>query len=125
MKKIFLSVIFLAVLMAGCKQNTNSPEVVTVENNEVVTEQKAEKPEILAENVEEKTFTVEGMTCAVGCAAAIQKKLNATAGVKSATVDFDTKTADVEYDKTQLTPQKIKEIVEAVGDGKSYTTVGL
>lgn len=65
------------------------------------------------------------MTCAVGCAAAIQKKLNATAGVKSATVDFDTKTADVEYDKTQLTPQKIKEIVEAVGDGKSYTTVGL
>lgn len=53
MKKIFLSVIFLAVLMAGCKQNTNSPEVVTVENNEVVTEQKAEKPEILAENVEE------------------------------------------------------------------------
>lgn len=43
MKKIFLSVIFLAVLMAGCKQNTNSPEVVTVENNEVVTEQKAGK----------------------------------------------------------------------------------
>lgn len=119
MKKIFFMLTIASTIVA-CKQNTQ-PETIIVETT---TEQVAPK-EILAANLVTKTFTVEGMTCAKGCAASIQRKLAKTEGVKEANVDFETKTAVIEYDKTQLDEAKIKQIVEAVGDGTIYKTVGL
>jgi periplasmic mercuric ion binding protein len=66
------------------------------------------------------SFKIDGMTCAVGCAKTIEKGLSETAGVKSATVDFDKKTAKVEYDSNTQSPEKIIEIVEKTGDGLTY-----
>jgi len=41
--------------------------------------------------VETASFTISGMTCAIGCAKTIQDELSETDGVQKATVDFDKK----------------------------------
>lgn len=66
-------------------------------------------------------ITIEGMTCAIGCAATIQKKLNATTGISSATVDFATKKALILFDDKQIQPTAIREIVPAVGAAYSVS----
>lgn len=69
---------------------------------------------------ESTSFNIEGMTCAMGCAKVIENKLAGLEGVQKATVDFDKKTATVEYDAAIQTPEKLVETVEAVADGKTY-----
>ena len=44
------------------------------------------------------------MTCEMGCAKTIQKKLAGMEGVKSATVDFKNEMAMVEYDVAKVQP---------------------
>ncbi|MBC7641140.1 MAG: heavy-metal-associated domain-containing protein [Flavobacterium sp.] len=66
------------------------------------------------------TFNIDGMTCAVGCAKTIEKELSETSGVKSATVDFEKKSAKVEYDCDAQSPEKLVNIVEKTGDGTTY-----
>ncbi len=60
------------------------------------------------------------MTCAMGCAKTIEKKLAEMDGVQKATVDFDKKTATVEFDANKQTSEKLVETVEAAADGKTY-----
>ena len=60
------------------------------------------------------------MTCAVGCAKTIEEELSGLDGVQKATVDFDKKLATVTFDKTVQTPEKLTEVVQATGDGKTY-----
>lgn len=66
------------------------------------------------------SFTIDGMTCAIGCAKTIEKELNDTQGVKTAKVDFDKKSATVEYDTNTQSPEKLVQIVEKTGDGATY-----
>lgn len=61
-------------------------------------------------------FTIEGMTCAMGCAKTIEKKLAKMDGVKSATVDFDKRLAMVEYNDAKVTPANLAETVVKVSD---------
>ena len=75
---------------------------------------------VAAVKPETATFNIEGMTCAIGCAKTIQEELTAMDGVQKATVDFDKKTATVEFDATKQTPAKLLEAVETTGDGKTY-----
>ena len=70
--------------------------------------------------VETASFNIEGMTCAMGCAKTIENKLANLDGVQKASVDFDKKTATIQYDATIQTPEKLVETVEAVADGKTY-----
>lgn len=61
-------------------------------------------------------FTIDGMTCAIGCAATIEKKLAKMDGVKSAKVDFDKKLAMVEYNEAKVSPILIEKTVTNVSD---------
>ena len=61
-------------------------------------------------------FTIEGMTCAMGCAKSIEKKMAKMEGVKSAIVDFDTRLAMVEYDEAKVNETSLEEIVKKAGD---------
>jgi mercuric ion binding protein len=91
---------------------------------EEITEAKAEATTVKKENIKATaatSFTIEGMTCAMGCAKVIEGKLAGLEGVQKATVDFDKKTAAVEYDATLQTPEELTKTVEAVADGKTYT----
>ena len=78
------------------------------------------KTEIAAKNLETANFTINGMTCAIGCAKTIEKKLTEMNGVQKAAVDFDKKEAIVEFDATIQTPEKLTTAVESSGDGQTY-----
>jgi P-type Cu+ transporter len=56
---------------------------------------------------------IEGMTCA-SCAARVEKKLNKLEGV-SATVNYATETATVQYDAQQVEPEALAKAVESAG----------
>ena len=56
---------------------------------------------------------IDGMTCA-SCAARIERKLNKLDGV-TASVNYATEKAAVEFDPAQVTPQELVDAVEQVG----------
>ncbi len=53
------------------------------------------------------TFSVEGMTCGVGCANKIKMQMDTLDGVKLCDVNFETGIMTVEYDDSKLNDQKI------------------
>ena len=53
------------------------------------------------------TLDVEGMTCEMGCKAAIEKHLSKTAGVAECNVDFEKSLAVVAYDNNVITEDQI------------------
>lgn len=83
-------------------------------------ESAADNTTAVAGKIETATFHIEGMSCAVMCAGKIQQELSKMGGVKKAVVDFDKKSATVEYDAASVTPQQLKAKVESVADGKTY-----
>jgi periplasmic mercuric ion binding protein len=97
--------------------------IVSCKKQEAKIDQKAVKTEkILDANAKlaNSTIKIEGMTCAVGCAKTIEKNLNNSDGIKTATVDFDKKTATIEYDTNVQNPEKLIDIIQKSGDGTSY-----
>lgn len=106
-----LAICSLAII--GCKETSSKPGAEM--RNEVATAEKkvAQKPETA-------TLKIDGMTCSMGCAKTIERKLTEMEGVQEAKVDFDKKEATVSFDAAVLTPEKISETVEATADGKTY-----
>ncbi len=109
---------FSGLLLTSCKDKTT--ETTAAITTTAAAGPKVKK-EIAAENLKETSFSIEGMTCAIGCAKTIQEELSALDGVQTATVDFDKKLATVTFDKTVQNPESLTKIVEATGDGKTYT----
>ena len=72
-------------------------------------------------NLSNISFQVEGMTCEVGCAARIEKKVAAMEGVATSKVDFEAKTAYVSFDPTTTSFDNVKTTIESLGD---YYKVG-
>ena len=64
--------------------------------------------------MEKKTFAVLGMMCA-GCAARVEKRLSATDGVASASVNLAARTALVEYDDQSTSPEQLKQSLADIG----------
>jgi mercuric ion binding protein len=103
---------FLSVgLLVNCKQTASAPaEKELAETKESINPQ----------NLEKASFTIEGMTCAIGCAKTIEKELAETNGVAKATVDFEKKEATVSFDKSTQSIESLAKIVEASADGETY-----
>ena len=113
-----IAIITLSVLFfTSCKDNKSE---VKTETASTEVEAPKVKKEIAAANLQTASFKIEGMTCAIGCAATIQEELTALEGVQEAKVDFDKKLATVTFDKTVQTPESLTKIVQATGDGKTY-----
>lgn len=102
----------LTLFFVSCKNET-APEVVTVEAENTETIKAELDPNA---NYAKAEFTIEGMTCAMGCAKTIEKKMAKMEGVKSAKVDFDTRLAMVEYDDAKVTPTSLEDAVKKAGD---------
>ena len=115
-KKSIVTLVLTSILFVGCKEKET--DIVSKETAETAAPKV--KKEIAAANLQTASFSVEGMTCAVGCAKTIQEDLTGLDGVQKATVDFDTKLATVTFDKTVQTPEKLTKVVEAAADGKTY-----
>ncbi|WP_299367426.1 heavy metal-associated domain-containing protein [Winogradskyella sp.] len=114
--KTFKNICIVAIMVlafVSCKNN-DQPEVKTVDvevaDNDV---SKTLDPNATYAKVE---FGIEGMTCAMGCAKTIEKKMAKMEGVKSAKVDFDKRLAMVEYDEAKVTPKSLEEAVSKAGD---------
>jgi len=115
--KNILFVLVITVFAINCK-NESKPEVKTVE-----VEANADKAIDANATYAKAEFTIDGMTCAVGCAKTIESKLGKMEGVKSAKVDFDKKLAMVEYNEAKVTPNNLIETVSKVGDSYQVTNM--
>ncbi|CAM2930152.1 Heavy-metal-associated domain-containing protein [Flavobacterium succinicans] len=116
--KTFAALAIASIFMVGCKNETkvSQPEATVVEAPK-------EKKPIEAANLQTANMAIEGMTCAMGCAKTIEKKLAESEGVEKATVDFDKKLATISFDKTVQNPETLTKIIEGVADGKTYKVV--
>jgi len=110
-----LSLIALAsVLFASCKDTSKDGNIETPKE-EIVTDSAQSKE--TAANLETATFKIDGMTCPMGCAATIEKKLADMDGVDKAKVDFDSKTATISFDPAKQTAESFVQTVEKIADG--------
>ena len=111
MKKICLTLTLLITVFA-CKQN--DPEVKTVEvatqNTTSSTKENPYKDYAKAE------FEIKGMTCAMGCAKTIEKKIAKLDGVHFVYVDFEKELAMVEFDDKKLNNDDFLSTVTKVSD---------
>jgi copper chaperone CopZ len=114
--KSILTILFASLLFMGCKEKPTE----TISDSATETDAPKVKKEIAVANLQTASFTIKGMTCAIGCAKTIQEELNGLDGVQTASVDFEKETATVAFDKTTLTPAELTKVVEATADGKTY-----
>lgn len=110
--KLLLAASVTGLSLVSCKQTASAPPA---DNQAAVV-----KHTINPEKVQTASFTITGMTCAIGCAKTIEEKLTDTDGVQKATVDFDKKLATVAYDSSLQSPESLTKIVESAADGKTY-----
>lgn len=109
-----------AVLLVSCKQNSNKQEEENISADSTAVEQVSSNENNtneVAGVMQTATFQVEGMSCAIGCAKMIEGKLSKMDGVKTAKVDFDSKTATVEFDDAKQNPDAMKKMVEELAKG--------
>ncbi|TGV02906.1 heavy-metal-associated domain-containing protein [Flavivirga rizhaonensis] len=109
--KNIIAIAMVLLITISCKNETK-PEVKTIE---VATETATKELDPNATYAKAE-FTIDGMTCAIGCAKTIEKNIAKMEGVKSATVDFDRKLAMVEYNDAKVTPTSLEETVTKVAD---------
>ena len=112
--KLTLVTLLIGVAVWSCKNETEPP-LKTVETFESVPNNNLDEDAILAK----AEFNIEGMTCAIGCAKTIEKKLATMKGVKSAKVDFEKKLAQVEYDESIVNTVSLENTVTKASDSYS------
>ncbi len=108
LKKI-INIAVILIAFFSCK-NDGKPEIKTVEIASETTNQKLD-PNAIYSKAE---FSIKGMTCEMGCAKTIEKKLAKMDGMKSAIVDFKNERASVEYDVAKVDHSSITKIVNDV-----------
>lgn len=109
--KLFVLMSVIATLVTSCKKEVATETTAKTETKVIAEVKKPAKA----------TLTVEGMTCAIGCAKTIEEDLSKMEGVQKAVVDFDTKIATIDYDAAVLTPDNLVKTVTSAADGKTYT----
>jgi len=121
MKILKRSLIMVAAsaLLFSCKQSSNEQNDTNAEN--INTEVTSDE---IAGTIQKASFQIEGMSCAIGCANVIEKKLANLAGVQLASVDFESKTAVVEFDDAKQNAESITKTVEEIANG-AYTVENL
>ena len=99
---LIITLIF-ALTLTGCKNNPH-PKKILVDSSQTLVEHPFKSSKQI-------TMTIEGMVCAVGCAATIEKNLNKTNGIKLAKVDFETKKAVLTFDAELLSTNDITQVI--------------
>lgn len=116
---VLLSTVILLVL--NCKNKTEA-EIKTVENGTTENTEAYEKQDANFQENEHYAaaqFTIKGMTCAMGCAKTIEKKLAKMDGMYNAKVDFENELATVEFDAEKIDKDALISTVSSVS--KSYS----
>lgn len=74
--------------------------------------------EINTENIVVADYAIEGMVCAMGCAKTIEDEVAAMDGVANCEVNYEEKTAHIEFDGGQLSENDVIAKIESLADGK-------
>jgi len=111
--KNILAITIISIAIVSCK-NESQPEIKTIETEATLA--KAEKVLNQDATFVKSEFTIDGMTCEIGCAKTIEKKIANMDGVKSATVDFDRRLAMVEYDEAIVNHTLLEATVAKASD---------
>ena len=115
--KTFKNILLIAVVsvfLTACK-NKVAPEIKTGEAKTANVTAKTFDPNAVFVKAE---LGIEGMSCEIGCARTIERKIAEMEGVKYAKVNFNKKIAMVEYDQAQVTLADLEETVTKAG--KAY-----
>ena len=104
--KIGFASLAIIFLISSCSETTAQSADVT---QEVV------KNSIMA-------MGIEGMTCAMGCAKAIETELKNVDGVSSAVVDFESATASIEFNPGLVSEAGLLDFVNDYRDGSFKAT---
>lgn len=110
----FFIISLSSLLLLSCKKAETPQTIIASEIDSKPNSKTAAAKPAMA------TFTIEGMTCEIGCAKTIQEQLASMDGVQNATVDFDKKFATVEFDASKQSPELLLKAVQETGDGKTY-----
>lgn len=110
---------FLSVGLVACGEKTNK-ETAPASGEEVSQSSAQANENVLEGKLAKADFEIEGMSCAMGCAAVIEKKLAALDGVKEAKVNFETKKAEVVFDDAKQNENSLQSTVEKVAGGETY-----
>ena len=116
--KLVIAIVIFTATVWSCKNETE-PQLKTIEVEEAIAKNKIADDATLAK----AEFNIEGMTCAMGCAKTIEKKLAKMEGVKYAKVDFDKKLAIVEYDEAIVTSSSLESTVTNASDTYSVNNM--
>lgn len=109
--KNILSVTFILIIFSSCKTD-KKVEIKTIDISSEKISQKLD-PNAVYSKAE---FSIKGMTCEMGCAKTIEKKLAKMYGMKSATVDFKNELALVEFDVAKINPLSITKTVNDISN---------
>src|SRR5690554_1865506 len=126
MKKIKILQSITLVVMIALVACDSAPEVreIPTGNKEESAVQK-DKIEILAENKAEVSMKIEGMVCAMGCAAKIEEEVANLKGVGLSKVDYESETANFEFDRTVVSSEEIAELIGKINDGEYKATIAI
>ena len=109
--KNILSVTFILIILSSCMKDKNA-EIKTINLSSEKINQKLDPNAVYSKAV----FNIKGMTCEMGCAKTIEKKLAKMDGMKTAVVDFKNEMASVEFDVAKLNHSSITKAVNQVSD---------
>ena len=107
--------IFYILLLLIISCNSKTPEKIKVSHISAQSQMTETKLIMSDKNLSNISFQVDGMTCELGCAARIEKKVSALQGIITSTVDFEAKTAYVSFDSATTSFDNIKIINESLG----------
>jgi Cu+-exporting ATPase len=110
--KNILALVMVVFLVVSCKNETQ-PEVKTIDTQVAAKTEKVLNPDATYIKSE---FTIDGMTCEIGCAKLIQRNINKMDGVKTVEVDFERKLAMVEYDEAMVNHTSLEATVSKASD---------
>ena len=97
--KIILQLALLLTLNLGCKEKPTA-KIILVETAASESNNKSSISE--AKNAINARFTIKGMSCEIGCARALEKKLYKLDGMYKADVNFQKEMATVKYDSNKI-----------------------
>lgn len=109
--KNILSVTFILIILSSCKTD-KKVEIKTIDISSEKISQKLDSNAVYSK----AEFSIKGMTCEMGCAKTIEKKLAKMYGMKSATVDFKNELALVEFDVAKINPLSITKTVNDISN---------
>ena len=101
-------VALIAIVAASCGSKQEQTEPITNDSYETNTA---------------LTVSIEGMTCAVGCAKTIQSKIAEIPGVTFSTVDFEANEGLFKYDANTVSEDEILNTITGLADGQYKPTV--